>query len=233
MGVDVVHVGRVQAGLAQGRADGPRRPAAVGVGFRDRVAVEAAAQAPHLGVDLRPAKPRLAFFRTQQWPLCATPELIENAAAGLGAREIALPFEEVLEAQIAIMGAEAAQSMREDRSLLSPRLRQLLEEGERVTPEQLGAARLRTRYGRGTLDAVLSEFDALVVPAAAGEAPGIESTGDPAFSRVWTLLGAPCVSLPLLKGPSGLPVGLQLVGPPGEDERLLAAADWVLKGERS
>jgi Asp-tRNA(Asn)/Glu-tRNA(Gln) amidotransferase A subunit family amidase len=179
-------------------------------------------------------KPRLAFCRTAQWPLCQTPELIESAAAALGAEESHLSFAGLAEAQIAIMGAEAAQSMHEDRSRISPRLREFLDAGARVTPEQLAAAHARADMGRGEIAALFTEFDAIVTPAAAGEAPpGIESTGDPAFSRIWTLLGAPSVSLPLLEGPAGLPVGLQLIGPRGEDERLLAAAAWVMREMRT
>jgi Asp-tRNA(Asn)/Glu-tRNA(Gln) amidotransferase A subunit family amidase len=184
-------------------------------------------------LQLREAKPRLALCRTAQWPLCQTPQLIEKTAAALGAEESHVSFAGVLDAQIAIMGAEAAQSMPEDRALLSPRLRELLEGGERVTPEQVAEAHVRADFARGELAALFTEYDALLTPAAPGEAPGIESTGDPAFSRIWTLLGAPSVSLPLLKGPAGLPVGLQLIGPRGEDERLLAAAAWVLKEVRT
>ena len=65
-------------------------------------------------------------------------------------------------------------------------------------------------------------MDALLTPSAPGEAPrGLESTGDPAFCRVWTLLHVPCVNVPAAMGPRGLPVGVQLVGRPYEEELLL------------
>jgi amidase len=61
-----------------------------------------------------------------------------------------------------------------------------------------------------------------------GEAPlGLEATGDPAFNRIWTLLGTPCVSLPAARGPAGMPVGVQLAGRPGGDAALLAVAQWA------
>ena len=63
------------------------------------------------------------------------------------------------------------------------------------------------------------------MPAAPGEAPaGLSATGDPAFSRVWNLLGLPCVNVPGLRGPQGLPMGLQLVGHPHQERALLTAA---------
>ena len=71
----------------------------------------------------------------------------------------------------------------------------------------------------------MREVDALLTPAAPGEAPaGLAATGDPVFARVWTLLGLPCVNVPGLTGPHGLPVGLQLVGHPGRERDLLRAA---------
>ncbi|HWE23466.1 MAG TPA: amidase family protein, partial [Myxococcales bacterium] len=113
---------------------------------------------------------------------------------------------------------------------LSERFRAFLDEGERCPPDRLREARDLAAQARRELHDVFARVDALVTPAAAGEAPvGLQSTGDPAFSRTWTLLGCPCISLPVLKGPAGLPVGLQLVAAPGEDERLVAVAAWVEK----
>jgi Asp-tRNA(Asn)/Glu-tRNA(Gln) amidotransferase A subunit family amidase len=63
-----------------------------------------------------------------------------------------------------------------------------------------------------------------------GEAPaGLNATGDPAFNFIWSLLGAPCVSLPFATGPNGLPVGIQLVGGRGRDEGLLALTEAVAR----
>ena len=44
------------------------------------------------------------------------------------------------------------------------------------------------------------------------------------------------MTLPLLEGPNGLPVGVQLVGRRGEDARLLRTARWLkrtVEGESS
>jgi Asp-tRNA(Asn)/Glu-tRNA(Gln) amidotransferase A subunit family amidase len=53
-------------------------------------------------------------------------------------------------------------------------------------------------------------------------------TGDPLFSRLWTLLGSPCVSVPLAWTAEGLPVALQLVAAPHRDRDVLGAARYLL-----
>ena len=51
-------------------------------------------------------------------------------------------------------------------------------------------------------------------------------TGSPIFNGLWTFLGMPCVSLPLLEA-DGLPLGVQLVGARRDDGRLLRSARWL------
>ena len=72
-----------------------------------------------------------------------------------------------------------------------------------------------------------SEYDAILTPPAVGEAPTPDTTGDPRFCSRWSLVGAPAITIPTGLGPNRLPLGLQLVGAPGDDERLLAAAAWA------
>lgn len=74
------------------------------------------------------------------------------------------------------------------------------------------------------------DFDAIIAPSAAGEAPPFgPATGDPIFCTLWTLAGLPCVTLPLLVGETGLPIGVQLIGPAHKDDRLLRTARWCQK----
>ena len=72
-------------------------------------------------------------------------------------------------------------------------------------------------------------YDVILTPAAAGSAPqGLESTGDPAFCTLWTLCSMPALSVPLMQGANGLPLGVQLVGPRHGDARLLRTARWLV-----
>jgi len=72
-----------------------------------------------------------------------------------------------------------------------------------------------------------SGYDAILTPPSTGEAPTPETTGDPRFCSRWSLVGAPAITIPTGLGPHRLPLGLQLVGAPGDDERLLTAAAWA------
>lgn len=76
-----------------------------------------------------------------------------------------------------------------------------------------------------------NDFDAILSPAASGEALALSdgSTGDAVYCTVWTLAGLPCLTLPLLVGGTGLPIGVQLIGAAEEDDRLMRTAAWVLR----
>ena len=193
--------------------------------------ISALSRAP--AMPIRSRRPRLGLCRTEAWPRAApqTQELIEKTARALGARDVELgpSFTGLIDAQIAIMGAEAAESLRaEPQSELSAKLREFLREGARVPPERVTAAREQAERCRRELDRVFDDLDALLTPATTGEAPeGLGATGDPVFCRIWTLLGVPCLSLPVLTGPAGLPIGLQIVARRRSDDALLSAAAWI------
>ena len=77
-------------------------------------------------------------------------------------------------------------------------------------------------------DPMLEHFDAIITPATPGEAPlGLDATGNPAFCTLWTFTGMPAITLPLMQGPAGMPLGVQLVGKRGDDARLLRTAAWL------
>jgi len=108
---------------------------------------------------------------------------------------------------------------------LSPGIRKSM---ERIGNAKLGAALDRVAELRPRFDAMASEFDAVMTPSAPGEAPvGVAFTGDAIFNGLWTALHVPCISLPGLTGPHGMPVGIQLVGARYSDARLLAVAQTV------
>jgi Asp-tRNA(Asn)/Glu-tRNA(Gln) amidotransferase A subunit family amidase len=113
--------------------------------------------------------------------------------------------------------------------VVSQTLRDFLAEGRRVPATRYLEALAQAKQYTRSLSDFFEYYDAILTPAATGVAPkGLESTGDPAFCSLWTLTGLPAVSLPLLQGENGLPLGVQLVGPMNRDARLLRTAKWLL-----
>ena len=108
---------------------------------------------------------------------------------------------------------------------MPPLLSAHLEAALALTPADYDAGRASARQGRMACAALFDEVDLLLTYAAPGEAPaGLSSTGDSRFNRLWTLMGVPCVTIPVQRGPRDLPVGIQLIARFGADDRVLAVA---------
>jgi Asp-tRNA(Asn)/Glu-tRNA(Gln) amidotransferase A subunit family amidase len=185
-----------------------------------------------------PVIPDLAFVKTPSWDEAdaSTKDAFTELVELLGERctEVALPdvFSEWVKAHRIVMQTEMARNLepyyRRGKDKLNVKLVSFLEEGMKVTAvEYLAALDWREALNNG-LEQLFDRYDAIVTPASPGEAPaGLGSTGNPIFNGLWTLCGVPCVTLPLLQGPNGLPVGVQIVGRRGEDARLLRTARWL------
>jgi Asp-tRNA(Asn)/Glu-tRNA(Gln) amidotransferase A subunit family amidase len=188
-----------------------------------------------------PDVPRIGLCRTFEWNR-AQPEtvaVLEDAAkrlraTGASVRDAALPppFAGLVEAQTTIMVSEVAKSLAYEnlahREQLSADMTRMIDAGLAVSPQQYDAARSLTRMCRAMLPRIFTEFDVLLAPSTAGEAPvGVAATGDPLFNRIWTLLHVPVVHLPVGSGPRGLPVGVTIAGAVGADRAMLRAADWI------
>ena len=184
-----------------------------------------------------PSCPCLAFVKTPFWD-AADPDArrrFSEFAAHLGcAEEVALPppFAEVVDLHRTIMEADLAYSFdveyRRSKGQLSDILRTMIERGQRTLAVDYTRAVERVPGLIQAMEAVFARYDAILTPATTGEAPrGLTSTGSPIFCTTWTLCGVPTITLPLLHGSRGLPLGVQLVGRRGDDARLLRTARWL------
>jgi len=189
------------------------------------------------------APPTVAFVKTAAWekaePATAAgfETLVEALVAALGERceTVALPepFAKVADYHNAVLTAEMAQSVGAlcdtPGEHPSARFRGMIEDGRTVSAVDYLAAREQREALNAGLNEVFARYDAIITPAAPGEAPeGLGATGDPAFCTLWTFCGVPALSLPLLKGEHGLPVGVQIVGQRGHDRRLMQTASWLM-----
>jgi len=160
--------------------------------------------------------------------------LLERARAKLsdhGARfvEIDLPsdvFAQVGLANRLIMAYQAGhhhESLYRSRpEKLGATTRKLIESGLAMHPEQYENQLAIAAKGRALFQQAMQGVDALLTYSAPGTAPLVqEGTGASTFNRIWTTIGAPCLTLPAGKGENGLPLGVQFVASHGRDENLL------------
>lgn len=184
------------------------------------------------------APPRIGLCQTPEWPAAdgdtqRSWSIAEAALAG-HTHTLAWPpgLQSLVAVQKAIQAFETSRSLSHERlhhyEHLSTPLQALLKDGLAISGNAHAQHLQTTATARQQARALFDHCDVILAPSTLGEAPqGLASTGDPLFCRSWTLLGLPCIHLPFAKGKNGLPVGLQLTGPFGEDQRLLMAAHWV------
>lgn len=188
--------------------------------------------------------PRIGFCRTHLWPQVepSTQELLENAArrlarAGAQVKDVDLPadFERIEDAHRWISSYEFARNftweIENHWEKISEMLRNgRLKDGLSCSFERYREARDLAERCRQLLASICGDYDVLLTAAAAGEAPlGLDSTGNASLYAIWTTTHVPAVTLPVFKGPHGLPIGAQLIGKRNADRALFAAARWVYR----
>jgi amidase len=185
--------------------------------------------------------PRIGVCRTPWWDRGSEEmhRVFEETVTRLGragakVSEVALPpfFDGAADAQHIIMTFENAICLRHEyehhRAQLTPKLRELIEEGRSRTPSQVQNARVLTRNCRAHIEGLFAGLDVLIAPTAPGTAPrGIDATGDPIYERMWTCLGSPCVGWRTGSGSNGLALGVQAIGALGADDSLIDFSAWM------
>ncbi|MEM8663844.1 MAG: amidase [Pseudomonadota bacterium] len=185
-----------------------------------------------------PMTPLLAFIGGPFWADVSdgTKGLFEELRALLGDRvdDVALPgiYENAFAAHQTIMKASFAKNLRPYRErggdTLSTNMREAMDEGAEIRATDYLAALDWQKVLTAGLGEIFDRYDAILMPAAMGEAPeGFASTGDSRCNALATFLGAPAIAIPAGRGSNGLPLGVQLIGRPGEDGRLLRTAAWL------
>jgi Asp-tRNA(Asn)/Glu-tRNA(Gln) amidotransferase A subunit family amidase len=181
-----------------------------------------------------PLPPRFAFVRSPVWDnaeevtRAAFAELVEALGDAVVEVELGTGFGNAIDMHRVIMEVEMAHNLRRDYEKagdrLSAPLRAQIERGRTRLAADYCAAVALIRPLNQALGTIFDEFDAILTPAAPGEAPNPDTTGNPVFNAIWTYLGTPAVTLPLMRSDDGLPIGVQLIGRRDDDARLLRTA---------
>lgn len=193
---------------------------------------------------------RVGVCRTPEWAaatdatraaLAVAEKLLRAAGADVAPFELPASFEDVYRVHRAIMRREGRSAFLNE-YLQTPHLgeffRELVEDRPSLDPNgrtsvPLGPEGYRIAYRqadalRAELDDLQAGLDVVLAPSAPGEAPlGLASTGSSVFNSLWTLMQVPVVNVPGLRGSSGMPVGVSLIGRRFEDRALIGVADLV------
>jgi amidase len=199
---------------------------------------------PAPDLDRKDVTPPRIGLCTMAWPTTLQPAMAKAmddstarlARAGARISECALPrpFEASFLAQRKMNDYEAWRALSYERLVhanqLSSTLSARLKGAAQCTFDVYRDAQAVISGCRALLDGIFAKYDVLLTPSVPAEAPeGLTNTGDSTFIRIWTAFHNPTVNLPVFRGEKGLPMGLQVIGPIGEDHRTLGCAEWIFR----
>ncbi len=185
-------------------------------------------------------RPRIGYCRTPFWAqaqrstrstLAAAVQALRRA--GFVVEDVELPpaFAPLSDGFWVVTGAEAVWALgpeyRDYRMKLSRVARRLVEDGARLDADAVQRVRAAQMHCAFGVDRLFDRYDALLTPAAPGEAEKGSTIGNNVFNRAWTAMHVPCLAIPAGRGPAGLPVGIQLVGRRNADRALLALGQRI------
>ena len=188
--------------------------------------------------------PRIGLYRPHIWDEVepATRALVEDAAkrlasAGADVRDVKLPaefaglndahrwissfeFVRTFTWEIAHHWDEISDTLRNGR----------LNDGLSCPFDRYIAMKQLAESCRNAFDEVWRDYDIMLTAAAYGEAPEGDKTfaGAPLY-MMSTVLHVPSISLPVFKGPNGMPIGLQILARRHDDRALFAWARWAYR----
>lgn len=183
-----------------------------------------------------PRPPRLALCHATTTETAGLMDGVAAAARRAGAEVVPLTLPAIFDAALAahawVMNMESVQALTWEfmtaPEKLSATLRERLADAQGAPAQKLVEAREAFYAAQDAFAEAIAGFDAVLTPAAPGEAPaGIHNTGEPTFNSLWTLLHTPCVTVPVGQGPQGLPLGAQIVTPRGQDAACLMWGEWL------
>jgi len=163
--------------------------------------------------------------------MVAASDALLKSGARLQMLDLPESFVLVLAMHRCLMAVDAAEShlqtFTSHGAAYGPHMRALIDEGLSTLAIDYALALRHQDQFRRDMQAIIREDVIALTPATPTAAPrGLASTGDPRFNSPWSHAGMPTVTIPCGLTADGLPCGLQLIGPTGQEQRLLSAAAW-------
>ena len=185
-------------------------------------------------------EPKFIFYKTSKWKRInkksqqAFEFLIKNLKKNIEVFDTPSYFEDIPKYHQIIHEVDMANNMqvyfKKDKTKLSKELREAIVRGLKYSGKEYADAIDFMKQSYESYKEVFEDYHGIITPSSSGVADkGLKSTGSADFQKIWTYLGLPAISLPLLTGENDLPLGVQLVGDKLDDLRFLGAANWLEK----
>ena len=184
--------------------------------------------------------PRFAFVKGPVWDFGEDDmqeqiiKFIENLPFEVEELNLGDDFNEAANSHEVIMNGSIAKSLSQyyenEKEKLHPFTISRIEAGIPVSAKQYIEAIENAKKMQQTLNKFFHKFDAIITPAAPGQAPrDLMNTGNAIFNGYWTMMGTPAISLPLLQGRDNLPMGIQIISSWNEDYKLIKIAEYIMQ----
>ena len=160
-------------------------------------------------------------------------QFVDNSNLEIPSVELGDDFIEAARCHEIIMNGSISRSLanyyENNKSKLHPFTIARFEAGKSVSTNSYIDAIEKAKKMKQTLSEIFLKFDAIITPAAPGQAPrDLMNTGNAIFNGYWTMLGVPAISLPLLEGKDGLPIGIQVITSWNKEAELLDISKIIL-----
>jgi Asp-tRNA(Asn)/Glu-tRNA(Gln) amidotransferase A subunit family amidase len=195
--------------------------------------LEASQKEPHF-------EPKFIFYKTDKWKnigkesKSAFEFFIKKFKKNIEVFDVPAYFKDIPKHHQIIHETDLANNFqayyKKDKKKLSKEIRDAIERGLEHSAYDYANAIDFMEQSYQSYKEVFEDYHGVITPSASGVADkGLKSTGSADFQKIWTYMGLPTISLPLLTGESDLPLGVQLIGNKLDDIRFLSTANWLEK----
>jgi Asp-tRNA(Asn)/Glu-tRNA(Gln) amidotransferase A subunit family amidase len=185
-------------------------------------------------------EPKFIFYKTDKWKNIdkesqkAFEFLIKNFKKNIEVFDTPSYFKDIPRYHQIIHETDLANNFqvyyKKDKNKLSKEMRDAIGRGMKYSAKEYTDAIDFMKQSYESYKEVFEDYHGVITPSSNGVADkGLTSTGSADFQKIWTYLGLPTISLPLLTGENNLPLGVQLVGNKLDDLRFLGTANWLEK----
>ena len=184
--------------------------------------------------------PKFIFYKTDYWKLLgkksreAFEYFIKSFKSNIEVFDTPSYFKDIHKYHQIIHETDLANNFsiyyKKHKKKLSKYMQDAISKGNKHSAKEYAEAIDFMRRSYESYKEVFEDYHGVLSPSSPGVAlKGLKSTGTAEFNKVWSYLGTPCISLPILQGENNLPLGIQLIGAKYDDQRFLGVANWLEK----